>query len=398
MIPELKDLKDAIDKHQKENAEFQTRNDARIETIEKKGYAPANVVKTVEDISASLTKQEKTISDIKAALNRAPISDGNGKPELTAEQKAANKTRMDYICKGIVTPELKTLVSNNDPQAGYLISDQQQETFDLTFRELSPFIQLAKVVTLTKGNTAVFPVNKKGGVGFTWSDEVSESSETGAQTRGVRRITAYMGKSLTLVGAELLEDSDQNVDAWLGVEAGEDFAAGANAAFFLGNVPGRPTGFLTLDAGTGEDQIQQIISGASGGFTRDGIVNLYHALKVFYRPGAVFMASSLSITAIRLLKDLEGRFSLISDFSKSPEPTLIGKPLIEATDMPDVTGGALALAFANFNFGYCVVQRQEIMLQRFIEKFEPFIGFKYKRRIGGNVRREEAIKLQVISA
>jgi len=76
---------------------------------------------------------------------------------------------------------------------------------------------------------------------------------------------------------------------------------------------------------------------------------------------------------------------------------MLGKRVVECPDMPAIAGGALPLAFGDFNFGYCIVKRREVYLQRFVEKYEPFIGYKFKQRIGGDVRREEAIKFQVVS-
>lgn len=395
---DLGTLEKSIDKHGHALAEFVRKNDERLKLIEEGKHAPVDLVETVKSISELLTKTEKEIKDIHTAINRTPILGVDGKTALTPEQKISNAAFYNYLRKGIEVNELKALVSSNDPAAGYLINEQMGEMWDLTVRELSPFRQVARVINLTKGNRLTWAINKKGGVGFKWEDEQTPTTETGTPTFGQRSVPIHLASALSLVTPEMLEDSEQNIDNILSQEAAEDFTAGTNLAFFSGNGINKPTGFLTLDPGTGERQIEQINSGNGTTFTRDGIVRLQGALKSFYRNGSVFMASRTSITDIRLLKDLEGRYSLINDFTAAPETRLLGTPLIEATDMPDVGAGKLALAYGNFNFGYHIVDRKAIMLQRFIEKFEPFIGFKFKQRVGGDVRREEAIKLQIIAA
>lgn len=395
---DLKTLEESIDKHGEALVEFKKRNDARLKLIEEKNYAPSDLEETVKSISALLTDTEKEIKDIHTAINRTPIVGVDGKKALTPEQKMVNAAFYNYLRKGIEVNELKALVSSNDPAAGYLINEQMGEMWDLTVRELSPFRQLARVINLTKGNELTWAINKKGGVGAKWEDEQTVTTETGTPSFGKRTVPIHLASALSLVTPEMLEDSEQNIDNILSREAAEDFTALTNLAFFNGNSVNKPTGFLTLPAGTGQREIEQINSGNATTFTRDGIVRLQGALKSFYRNGSVFMASRTSITDIRLLKDLEGRYSIINDFSQAPETRLLGTPLIEATDMPDVGAGKLALVYANFNFGYHIVDRKAIMLQRFIEKFEPFIGFKYKQRVGGDVRREEAIKLQIIAS
>ena len=81
-----------------------------------------------------------------------------------------------------------------------------------------------------------------------------------------------------------------------------------------------------------------------------------------------------------------------------PQSTLFGYDIAVFADMPSVGSNALAIAFANFGFGYTVVDRMGTRLLRDPYTQKPFIKYYTTKRVGGAVDNYEAIKLQKISA
>jgi len=391
---ELKELKEAIDKHGETQAAFIEKNDQRLKLIEEKNYAPADLEGEVKSLSASLSDQEAEIKKLFAALNRSP------KGEEAGEEKSDTcKAALQYIKHGeqSLSSEQKSLISTDDTQAGYAIPKVMGSIFDETIRELSPFRQLANVLTMSQGNSMTFPINKKGGINAKWRAEKDQYQETGNPSLGQLVINIHLADGLAFATREMLEDSAINIEQWLATEAGEDFVALENSAFFYGDGAGKPRGFLTyVDLG-GDRNVASVASGDAAKFTRDGIVKLRGGIKTAYLQGAAFMANRASITEIRLLKDDEGRYSLINDFSQGPGTTLLGHPLIEAPDMPDVAANAYPLAFGNFNQGYQIVDRKQVTLERFNEIYNPFIGFMFSKRVGGDLKKGEAIVVQKIA-
>jgi len=77
---------------------------------------------------------------------------------------------------------------------------------------------------------------------------------------------------------------------------------------------------------------------------------------------------------------------------------LLGYPVVEAADMPDVAAGAYPIAFGNFKNGYLITERLGTRLLRDPYSNKPFVNFYATKRVGGQVLDSDAIKLLKIAA
>ena len=77
---------------------------------------------------------------------------------------------------------------------------------------------------------------------------------------------------------------------------------------------------------------------------------------------------------------------------------LLGYPVVEAEDMPDVGAGAFPIAFGNFKAGYLIAERTATTILRDPFTNKPFVHFYATRRVGGQVLDSAAIKLLKIEA
>ena len=85
--------------------------------------------------------------------------------------------------------------------------------------------------------------------------------------------------------------------------------------------------------------------------------------------------------------------------SRAGQPaTLLGYPVVEAEDMPDISANALSIAFGNFQAGYLIAQRRETVVLRDPFSNKPFVHFYATKRVGGTVIDSRAIKLMKFSA
>ena len=73
--------------------------------------------------------------------------------------------------------------------------------------------------------------------------------------------------------------------------------------------------------------------------------------------------------------------------------SLIGFPLADAEDMPDVAAGSLSIAFGDFRRGYLIVDRQGVRLLRDPFTAKPYVLFYTTKRVGGGVQDFDAIKV-----
>ena len=122
------------------------------------------------------------------------------------------------------------------------------------------------------------------------------------------------------------------------------------------------------------------------------------ALKAPYRQGAVFVMNAATSASIRKMMTTDGQFLWAPGLAAGQPANLLGYPVIEAEDMPDIGANSLSIAFGNFRAGYLIAERSETAILRDPYSNKPFVSFYETKRIGGCVSNAEAIKLLKIAA
>ena len=248
----------------------------------------------------------------------------------------------------------------------------------------------------------------KGGTPSGWVSETAARPETG--TPDFVEIAPPFGELYANPAASqaMLDDAAFDVEAWLAHEIATEFARAEGAAFVAGSGLNRPKGFLAAptsaagDASRAFGAIQYIGTGVAGGFAasnpQDKLIDLVQALRPPYRQGAVFVMNSSTASRIRKFKTADGAFLWQPALTAAQPDTLLGYPVVEAEDMPDVAADSLSVAFGNFRAGYLIAERTETQILRDPFTNKPFVHFYATKRIGGQVANSEAIKLLKFAA
>jgi HK97 family phage major capsid protein len=105
-----------------------------------------------------------------------------------------------------------------------------------------------------------------------------------------------------------------------------------------------------------------------------------------------------TLAEVRKLKASDGSFIWQPGFVEGQPDRLLGYPVVEAEDMPDVAAGACPIAFGNFRAGYLIAERSATAILRDPFTNKPFVHFYATKRIGGQVLDSDAIKLLKIAA
>ena len=77
---------------------------------------------------------------------------------------------------------------------------------------------------------------------------------------------------------------------------------------------------------------------------------------------------------------------------------LMGYPVAESEDMPDIATNSYSVAFGDFRRGYLVVDRVGIRMLRDPYSAKPYVLFYTTKRVGGGVQDFDAIKLLKFAA
>src|SRR5690606_9725856 len=221
--------------------------------------------------------------------------------------------------------------------------------------EISPIRQLAQVVQI--GSAGYRKLVSTGGTASGWVGEIAARPETA--TPQFSEIAPPSGELYANPAASqaMLDDAAFDVEAWLASEIAMEFARAEGAAFVAGTGVDQPLGFLASPGSAAADgarpfgTLQYLGTGEAAGLgdaVELALIDLVHALKPGHRQGASWVMNSATLAQVRKLKTDEGAFLWQAGLVEGQPDRLLGYPVIEAEDMPDVTAGETPIAFGNF--------------------------------------------------
>jgi len=343
------------------------------------------------------------VAALKARLEAQALQ----RPALSGVKSAGSAFVERYLRKGLEAGvELKALSGATDAAGGYAVPEELDQRIEKTLTAISPIRAIASVVRV--GSAGYRKLVTTGGTPSGWVAETAGRPET--DTPDFAEIAPPFGELYANPAASqaMLDDAAFDVEAWLAGEIATEFARAEGAAFVSGNGVNRPKGFLSqpvsaaLDSVRAFGTLQFVSTGVAGGFPavqpQDKLIDLVQALRSPYRQGAVFVMNSSTAARIRKFKTDEGAFVWQPGLVAGQPDTLLGYPVVEAEDMPDVAADSLSVAFGNFRAGYLIAERQETQILRDPFTNKPFVHFYATRRVGGQVMNSEAIKLLKFAA
>ncbi|HEX8257532.1 MAG TPA: phage major capsid protein [Allosphingosinicella sp.] len=359
----------------------------------------------LERESEDVAQLREEMAQLKSRLDAQAVA--AARPALSGAKAEKSPFVESYLRKGLEAGvELKALQGTSDAAGGYAVPEEIDAAIDRTLTAISPIRAIANVVKV--GSAGYRKLVTTGGTPSGWVSEVAARPET--DTPAFTEIAPPFGELYANPAASqaMLDDAAFDVEAWLAQEIATEFARAEGAAFVAGSGVNRPRGFLaapnaaTADGVRPFGTLQFVASGAAGGFVaanpQDRLIDLVQALRPPYRQGAVFVMNSATAARIRKFKTADGAFLWQPGLTAGQPDTLLGYPVVEAEDMPDVAADSLSIAFGNFKAGYLIAERAETQILRDPYTHKPFVHFYATKRIGGQVSNSEAIKLMKFAA
>jgi HK97 family phage major capsid protein len=353
----------------------------------------------VAALKAELETLKAKIAAGVIAAQRAPLE----RIGLDGVKSAEASAFVDqYIRRGIEAGlETKAIGSSSDAIGGYAVPEEIDRAIDETLTAISPIRSIANVVKV--GSAGYRKLIASGGTPSGWVGFEAARPET--NTPSFTEVVPASGELYAnpAVSQQMLDDAMFDVEKFLANEIATEFARAEGKAFVSGNGTNQPLGFLSSPNATTADgtrpmgTLQTIGTGVAGAFPAsnpaDKLIDVVQSLRSPYRQGAVFVMNSATASAIRKFKSTDGQFLFQPSLAAGQPATLLGYPLIEAEDMPDIAAASLSIAFGNFKAGYVIAERNATTILRDPYTHKPYVHFYATKRIGGQVVNSEAIKL-----
>lgn len=343
------------------------------------------------------------VEEVKGRLDRAarqarPALDGSApvSPEL--------KGFVDGYLRLGRTSELKSVTGAVAGDGGFAVPREIDALIAAQLKTISPIRGVAQIVQTGTAGYRKLITNSTANSG--WVSETGARPET--LTSKFNEIVPPMGELYANPSASqaMLDDAGFDLEAWLADEIATEFARAEGTAFINGSGTNQPKGFLqqptalTADAARVFGTLQHVVTGNASGFDTAPelkLIDLVHSLRAAHRQGAVFIMNTKTLATVRKFKAADGTFLWQPGIFENAPARLLGYPVIEAEDMPDIAANALPVAFGNFRNGYIIAERKTTSILRDPYTNKPYVNFYATKRIGGQVLDSDAIKLLKIS-
>ena len=362
--------------------------------------ASFDIVARQDRTEADVAALRSDVDEVKARVDK--IGRAAARPAIGGTEEAAPEVKgfVDSYLRRDATAEYKSISGAVPSDGGYAVPRQIDAMIARELTEISPIRAISQVVQT--GSAGYRKLVSTGGTASGWVSETAGRPET--DTPNFAEIAPPTGELYANPAASqaMLDDAGFDLESWLASEIAMEFARAEGAAFVGGNGNNQPLGFLSAPVSTAEDALrsfgtlQYVGSGDADGFDANPdarLIDLVHTMKAGHRQGASFVMNSATLAEVRKLKTADGAFLWQPGLVEGQPDRLLGYPVVEAEDMPDIAAGAFPIAFGNFRHGYLIAERSATQVLRDPFTNKPFVHFYATKRVGGQVLDSNAIKL-----
>jgi HK97 family phage major capsid protein len=410
-VPSGGDVAAAFDDFMRSFEAFRSENDARLDRIERRSADVLSDQK-VDRINAALTEQKRVLDELVLRGRRPSLgTPPGGAKHFPTGAELEHRSAFDMYVRNGEASGLKRLEgkalsvsTGGGADGGYLVPEE-------TEREIGRRLAVISPIRAISGNRQVSSnVYRKpfliSGAAAGWVGETAARTQTASPALAELAFPTVELYAMPAATQTLLDDSAVNIDEWIAAEVDTVFAEQEGAAFVNGDGENKPKGFLDYDKVAESSwewtKLGFVRSGADGEFPEDNpadpLVDLVYALKAGYRQNGTFVMNRRTQGEIRKLKDESGQYLWAPPAQAGAPATLMGFPVVEAEDMPDIAEDSFSIAFGDFRRGYLVIDRQGVRVLRDPYSSKPYVLFYVTKRVGGGVQDFDAIKLLKFSA
>lgn len=172
-------------------------------------------------------------------------------------------------------------------------------------------------------------------------------------------LTGYLIGALSLIGKSLANNSQVDLVNFVVSEMGEKIALFIEKELVVGT-SGKCTGALSTT--------NTMNAGSTTAITADNLIELQSKIKQVYQGNACWTMNPATFTAIKKLKDGNGKYLIQDDFTGEFPYKLLGKPVYLSDNMPVIASSAKAVLYGDYS-GLAVNMRENMSIEVLREKY-----------------------------
>lgn len=316
-----------------------------------------------EEEDGAFKSLEAEVRSLDVMIERAKAVEGIGmapveEPAAAGEEKAEERDGLDMA-------EVRSLAAYiRDERAGELSKTDNGAIVPKTIaaaiikkvRDISPIYSMATHYNV-KGTLAIpYYDETAGAVTVAWADEFTDLESNSGKFATID-LTGYLAGALTKVSRSLLNSQDFDLVSFVIDDMAEKIAQFLEKTIIEGD---KVNGLKGVTA--------KVTAASQTAITADELIQLQDTVKDAFQVGCIWVMNPATRTALRQLKDGNGRYLLQDDITAPFGHTLLGKPVYVSDAMPAMAASKDAVYYGDFS-GLAVKSVEEPNIQVLHEKY-----------------------------
>ena len=347
---------------------------------------------TEQRLTTELRGLTDRLAAVETRMNRptGQRQENRADPEAELERRAFEAFARRGI-ERMAADEVRALTVSTDTAGGFLAPEQFVRELDRNLVLFSPIRSIARVTPAGAGE--ILLPKRTGTMTASWGGETTPATAT-QPAYDQQKITVHELKCFVDVSNTLLEDAAFDLASELAYDFSEEFGKAEGSAFIAGDGTNKPTGLLS------NADIAKVTSANATQLIGDDILDVFHALPSAYAARGSWAMNRATIATVRKIKNVSGDYLWTPSLQDGNPGLLLGRPVVEMPDMPDLAPGATPVVFGDFAAGFRIFDRVALSVLRdpYSQQVNGLVRFHARRRVGGGVTKAEAFKFLKIKA
>ena len=338
--------------------------------------------KTIEILEKMKERLAETNKGKEEVVDKAESEEG----EQRAQEE--EKAFAEYL-RGAVNGELRADTNMTLTDNGAVIPETIANRIIEKVYDICPILEKATKYNV-KGNLTIpyYPVDAND-IEMAYAEEFKDL-ESDVGKFGNINLKGFLAGALTKVSRSLINNSQFDIVSFVVNHMAYTYARWAEKELLNG----------TEDKIEGLSGVTQGVTAASAtAVTADELIDLQDSVKDAFQQGAIWIMSNKTRTAIRKLKDGNGRYLLQDDIAAPFGKVLLGKPVYVSDNMPEMAASAKAIYYGDMS-GLAVKITEEFEIQVLREHFatQHAVGVVGWTEMDAKVENEQKISALTMKA
>ena len=205
--------------------------------------------------------------------------------------------------------------------------------------DIAPILQRSTKYNI-KGTLQIPFEKENSGYRMAYANEFDDLTSKNTST-DVIELTGYLAGTLSKISNSLINNSQFDIVNFVINSMAQDIAR-----FLENELINGTTGKVD---GLNKGITQKITTAAPTVITIDDIIKLKDKIKQAFQAQAVFVLNSSTLTALRLLKDANGRFLLQDDLTNDFGYSILGKPVYVSDNIEEIEAGKTVIYYGDLS-------------------------------------------------